>query len=155
MAWFAAAAPFIQGAATAASVAATVAQAQGQRKIGEYNARQAEASAKVEQDQATREEEALRRGQNQFFGRQRAAMSEAGLGPGGSTGMLANQDAALAELDALNVRYGGTLSGKGLLSEAASRRAGKPSNGGIAMLAGAQLLAGASDTYKAYKIGKS
>lgn len=153
MAWFAAVIPALSAASTGIAVASSISQANTAKKIGERNAKLDEMAAKAEQDQAARDEEALRRDNNQFFGRQRAAMAESGLGAGGSTGMLADQSAVLAELDALNIRYGGTMRGRGLLSQAANSRAGgRAAKSAGMMLAGAQLLAGSGDTYKQYKL---
>lgn len=153
MAWFAGIVPALSAASTAATVAVTAAQARGQQKVGEYNAKLSEAAAKAEADQAAREEEALRRQNRSFFGRQRAAIAEAGLGPGGTTGLLADQSSQLAELDALNIRYGGTLRGQGLLSEASMRRlSGRSAARSGYALAGSQLLAGASRGSRASSI---
>jgi hypothetical protein len=153
MAWFAAAVPLIAGIGTAVTVATTVAQSIGQQKIAQYNAKLSEQAEAAEQQQANREEESLRRNASYFLGKQRAAIAEAGLSPGGTTGMLADQSAALAELDALNIRYGGQMRGRGLLSEASNERlAGRAGRSQGLLLAGAQLLSGASDTYRMSKL---
>jgi hypothetical protein len=155
MAWFAAAIPYITGAATAVSTGATLAQAAGQRKVAEYNAQASELEAKAAFAEAGREEEAQRRETAAFLGKQRAAIAEAGLGTGGTTGMLADQSAVLAELDALNIRYQGMLRGAGLLSEATTTRyGGRQIARSAGLLAGQQLLAGAAQTGRAYAISK-
>lgn len=156
MAWLAAVpvAAIISGATTAATVGISLAQASGQKKIAEQNAKLDERAAAIEADQTARAEEALRRQNRGFFGRQRAAIAEAGLGFGGSTGMLAEQSAVLAELDAQNIRYGGRLSGQGLLSRAAMTRSeGKASKRSGTLLAGSQLLQGSGTTYGNFKAG--
>ena len=54
-------------------------------------------------------EEQVRRESRQVLAVQRAAVAESGGGFGGSHRLLMAQDAALAELDALNVRHDGAL----------------------------------------------
>lgn len=131
MAWFA---PVVMALGT-------VVQGVGAKQAGDANAERAGVERKVALDQSARDEEALRRENKQFFGRQRAAIAEAGLTGGGTTGMLVSQDEALAELDAMNLRYQGAVRGAGLLSQAgASRAAGRASATNAGLLAGAQLL---------------
>lgn len=100
--------------------------------------------ARGEFNAAAREEEAQRRAARMAIGRQAAAQAEAGIGTSGSAGLLLEQSAVLAELDALNIRYGGELRGKGLLAESFNMRQRARSAG---LLAGAQLLTGASRAY--------
>lgn len=151
MAWFAAAIPYLTAGATVVSSAAAYQQGQAQKAAEEFNAQLSEKEAKAAQDQSAREEEALRRESAGLLGKQRAAIAEAGLTGGGTTGLLADQSAVLAELDALNIRYGGSLRGTGLLSQAASSRfSGRQAGKSGGLLAGARLLSGASDTYEAY-----
>jgi hypothetical protein len=153
MAWFAAIAPAVTAGSAALSVGQQYAAGQAQRKIGEYNAKVAEQENKATQDQAAREEEAQRRESSQFLGKQRAAIAQSGSGAGGSNGLLADQSSVLAELDALNVRYGGAIRGTGLISKAAQARfGGRQASRESGLLAGASLLSGASDTYKSYRL---
>lgn len=49
----------------------------------------------------------LRQQQGQFLGRQRAALAESGIGPGGSAGDVMAEDATRAKLDDLTLRYEG------------------------------------------------
>lgn len=149
MTWFAAAMPFITGASTVISTASTIQQGRAAQAAGEFNARVSEAEAKVAREQAARDEEALRRESTSLLGKQRAAIAEAGLSSGGTTGLLADQSAVLAELDALNIRYQGATRGTGLLSQAAaSRFGGAQSRKAAGLLAGAQLVSGVGDTYR-------
>jgi len=137
------------GASTAVALASTYNQMKGQQQAGEFNAKLSEQEARLAQQEAARDEEALRREQTSFFGKQRAALAEAGLGPGGTSGLLADQSAVLAELDALNVRYSGTSRGQGLLSDAAATRFGvQQSSRASRTLAGAQLISGVGDYYR-------
>lgn len=68
--------------------------------------------ARETRSEGYRDEEAQRRDARQFFGMQAAAMADAGGGVGGSNELLIRQSAALAELDALNIRYGALQRGR-------------------------------------------
>jgi hypothetical protein len=137
---------------TGVTTAATVAAMSGQRKLADHNAKLDEAAAKAAADQAARDEEMQRRESNAFLGKQQAAFAEAGLGSAGTSGLLIEQSAVLAELDALNIRYGGRMRGTGLLSQAAATRAGgKAAARSSGLLAGAQLLTGVSDAYSQHR----
>lgn len=74
--------------------------------------------AAVARQQAGADEEAQRRQNRQFLGTQRAAMGQSGVGFGGTPGMLYDDNAMLAELDALNIRYGGEQQASNLLTQA-------------------------------------
>ncbi len=149
MAWFAAAIPYIS---TIASTGAAVAQGVNARNLANYNARLERNQGKVAQDQAVREEEGLRRGSRLFMGRQAAAIAQAGIGSGGTAGLLADQTGVLSELDALTLRYQGKLQGTGLVARAnASAFQGKQDAGQAGLLAGGQLLMGAGRAYPGIK----
>ena len=74
--------------------------------------------SQVARQQAGAEEEAQRRQNRQFLGTQRAAMGQSGVGFGGTPGMLYDDNAMLAELDALNIRYGGEQQAANLINQA-------------------------------------
>lgn len=76
------------------------------------------AQARVARQQAGAEEEAQRRQSRQFLGTQRAAMGQSGVGFGGTPGMLYEDNAMQAELDALNIRYGGEQQAANLINQA-------------------------------------
>ena len=103
-------------------------------------------------NQALREEEAQRRASRQALGRMSAAIGEAGGGYGGSAGLLLEQSDVLAELDALNIRYGGQMRRSALRSQAGAARRSAPSSRQTSLLAGAQLLKGASRAYTRNKV---
>jgi hypothetical protein len=65
-------------------------------------------------------------------------MAEAGAGVDAG---LIRQSAVAAELDALNIRYGGEIEAQGLLSKAKSLKRNSR------LLAGAKLLSGVSSAY--------
>lgn len=145
MAWFAAAIPYLT---TALSVGGAAAQGANARRTANFNARLEENQSRAAQQQAVREEESLRRGSRLFLGRQAAAIAQAGIGSGGTAGLIADQSGTLAELDALTMRYQGVLQGQGLLARAgATRRAGSADAASSYLLAGGQLLTGGSKLY--------
>lgn len=120
MAWLQWLGPILQGAGTA--------------QAGAANAQTLRAQAEVSTEQGGRDEEAQRREGRQVIGKLAASMAEAG---GVDEGVL-KQSTVLAELDALNIRYGAALEAKGLSRSATSisRQTG--------LLAGAQILTGLS-----------
>lgn len=137
-----------QGKAQAASY-------KSEQQAANYNATIQAQNATVARQQANAREEAQRRQARQVLGEQRAALSQAGIGLGGSAADVYGQSATNAELDALNIRYEGDLQARGLLAQsqlstyegkvagmnAASARSGSYWN------AASSLLAGASSAY--------
>ncbi len=119
MAFMVAAIPWITAAIGAVGAAQQGAQA---RATADYNARQQEVSAMVARDQANSREEAQRREARKLLGRSRAAVSQSGVGFGGSSQDVYQQSALDAELDALNIRYQGELEARGLLEQAKIER---------------------------------
>lgn len=109
-------------------------QVGGQVKAGQENKAILRAQAEASTSQGLVDEEAQRREGRQVIGRLAASMAEAG---GVDEGVL-KQSTVLAELDALNIRYGAALEAKGLQRSATS--IGKQTG----LLAGATILAGAS-----------
>lgn len=136
---------------------------------GRYEADVAQTNAKIATDNAararldaSRAEEAQRREARKVLGRAAAASSQsgaAGSGPGqGSFGALNTQSAKEAELDALNIRYGGEMEAFGNESQAAMFRAERKAalqraTGGLitgVLGAASAGLSGYSD-YKGYR----
>ncbi len=120
MAWLQYLGPILQGA--------------GQAQAGAESAQTLREQAAVSTEQGGRDEEAQRREGRQVIGRLAASMAEAG---GIDEGVL-KQSTVLAELDALNIRYGAKLEAKGLSRSATSI------NKQSGLLAGATILAGLS-----------
>jgi hypothetical protein len=98
--------------------------------------------ARVATQQATADEYAVRREGRQALGTMAASMAQAG---GGQDRGILRQSAANAELDALNIRYGGKMRASGLMAEARNIKKQAP------LLAAAQLLSGGSASYTAWK----
>lgn len=125
----------------------SIVQASGtlqQGRDARMNAALLREQARAEGAAAARDEEALRRAARMQIGRQAAAQAEAGIGTSGSAGLLLDQSAVLAELDALNIRYGGQLRARGLLAQSRGMQARARASG---LLAGAQLLTGVSRAF--------
>lgn len=90
-----------------------------QARIAQRNAVLLRGQAATARQQAGRDEEAQRREARRFLGTQRAAIGQSGIGFGGTAGQLLEDSAVQAELDALNIRYGGELQATDILNQAA------------------------------------
>ncbi len=135
-----------------ASIAATVKAQKDAKKASRANAANSAEEAAVEREGALRDEEAQRRDANAVQGRSRAALAEAGLSNTGSSAAVLDQATVDAELDALNIRYGGQLASRGLLSQANEyRRQGRTISRNAPLLAGTALLTGAGNVASAYQ----
>jgi hypothetical protein len=88
-----------------------------QANVEAYHAGIAGQNAVLKGQQTSAAEEALRRDQRQFLGKQRAAVAESGTGMSGSNEDVMRQSAALAELDALNVQFEGNIERNNLLEQ--------------------------------------
>lgn len=106
MAWAGAIMNVIGGVA---GVAGGVADGQASAAQRAFSSQVARENARAVGDQSAMRQEAMRREVDQTLGAQRAAIAESGTGFGGSNGLIAAQDAALAELDLLTERYEGRL----------------------------------------------
>jgi hypothetical protein len=113
------------------NVASSVADSQQQAAERTYGWKLADANARQVGNQTAANEAQVRREARQTLGAQSAAIAESGTGFGGSNALIAAQDAALAELDALNIRYGGRLRMAGYDSEGGLLRIQKPDNSPI------------------------
>ena len=89
-----------------------------QAQANDYNAAAMRQRAETERQISGQKEQMQRRDSRIQAGSRRAAMAEAGLGLGGSMADVDSQSEALAELDALNIRYQGELEAHGLLGQA-------------------------------------
>lgn len=121
--------------------APTVLDSLGAREQGRAESEVYQKQAQIATAQAGVDEEAQRRKARQFMGDQAASIAQAGIGTGGTAANVIQQSALLAELDALNIRYGGQLKRAGLLTQAkAAKQQGN-------MMAGAKLLNGLTKAY--------
>ena len=128
--------------------------AYGKHQQGKADEEQAQQQAvldqqegKIAEQQSLVSEDTQRKASREFLGRQAAAFSEAGVGPGSSTAVM-NQSAINAELDALNVRYRGKLVKFGYDYNANSTMIeGQTKRRNANLAAGGSLLRGASEAY--------
>jgi hypothetical protein len=125
------------------SGAGSLVQGADARTAGDYNARLLALQAHTAQNQALADEQTQRRQAREVLGEQAASLAQAGAGYGGTTAGVINQSAVNAELDALNIRYGGTMKASGLLAQAAAERyRGRAGQTSSYFLAGSDLLKG-------------
>ena len=106
MAWIGA---VVSAVSAVAGVAGNAADGQASAAQRAFSSKAARENARAVGDQTAMREAAMRRESAQLLGAQRAAIAESGTGTGGSNGLIAAQDGALAELDALTERYEGRL----------------------------------------------
>lgn len=110
----AAALPYLIIASTAVSAMGSISQGKAaaasyrsQAQAQNYNAIVDKNNADQVSTEYAMKENNLRQQQGQFLGRQRAALAESGIGPGGSAGDVMAEDATRAKLDDLTLRYEG------------------------------------------------
>lgn len=135
----------VAGAITSAN--AQSASADAAAAAADYNAAVSREKGQVALAQANANEEAQRRAGALALGRQAAATAESGVDlSSGSALDLYKQSATNAELDALNIRYGGQMQALGMDSQAAldSMSAQQSRNNSGAALTAGYLNAGAS-----------
>lgn len=101
---------------------AAYASARSQAAAELYNAQANELRAQQALARSGQEEQAQRRGARMQLGAARGAALESGVGVEGSAGLVYQQSVANAELDALNIRYGGVLESQGYKEEAKMNR---------------------------------
>lgn len=136
--------PFLIGAS------GNIAQGIDDNTAANANAAALGQQARTAQEQGYADEQTQRRQARQVIGDQAAAISQAGGGTGGTAAKVADQSAINAELDALNIRYGGNIKASGLMAQAqAEKLQGRAARVQSGFLAGANLLKG----YSAQKTG--
>jgi hypothetical protein len=74
-------------------------------------------NAEIAGQQTSQAEEMQRREARQLLGAGRAAIAQSGIAMSGSAADIMKQSATNAELDALNIRYAGTIERMGILNE--------------------------------------
>jgi hypothetical protein len=137
MAFVAAAAPYL-----AAGSAVYSAGKSAQTSL--YNSKVAQNEANLSVNQAGAQEGLVLRSGRQQLGRQAAAFGAAGVGYGGSSETALDNSAVNDELDALNTKYRGALTGYGYGVESQNyQNQGQQQS----LLAGAALLKGIGSNY--------
>lgn len=134
-------------AATAiTSAVGSISQGQTASRIADVNAQNMEQQARTERLAAKAEEEDFRREQSRLLARQRALVGGSGTTMSGSPLLVAEDIATETELQALRIRYGGTLNSNALTDQAALERAGgRAAKRAGFFRAGSSLLAGAGE----------
>lgn len=137
MAFLAPLAPYLAAGATAYS-----AVKQGQ--AADYNSKVSANEANLSVDQANAASGIQRHAGREALGRQAAAFGAAGVGYGGSSETALDQSAVNQELDALNTKYKGTITGYGYgIQSGIDKSEASQYN----LMAGAALLKGAGSNY--------
>lgn len=143
IAWLVGGAAALQGGGTLLDAQAGRAQADAAATVAGFNA---DASGQ----QASQAEDAQRRQAREILARQRVAAGEAGIADSGTIRKAQEQSMVEAELDALNIRYGGTIKRQGFMAEQSMAKArGKAITKTGYMRAAGQLLGGSGDVMAA------
>lgn len=114
-----------------------VVSAFGSMQKGRKQAKLSRAQARAAQEQAYGDEQAQRREAKMLLGAQAAAMAQSGTGVEGTNEQVLRQSAALAELDALNIRYRGLSESYGLRKQASAQKRAGDLSAGLGLLKGA------------------
>lgn len=119
-----------------------------QSQAADYNAKVASQQESNAVNQAAAQEGMVRRNSREALGRQAAAFGAAGVGYGGSAEGALDQSAVNQELDALNTRYKGAITGWGYGAQASlDKEQGQQESVAGGLLAGAALLKGSGSSY--------
>ncbi len=137
--------PLITGIA---STAGSIYQKISERNASSFNSQVLGQERNLSVNQATAQENQVRRFGRERLGMQEAAFGGAGVGYGGSSYNATRQTAINEEIDALNSRYKGRITGYGYGIE--SKLENQQSNQSN-LLAGAALLKGIGTAYTDYK----
>jgi hypothetical protein len=122
--------PYLYAAAAATAAVGTVSAAQAQAAsarssaaASDYNAQVAAQNADIARRNAGAREDAQRRESRSLLAKQRAAAAQSGFDPAsGTLGLVQEQSADNAEVDALMVRYSGELEARGYGAQGALDR---------------------------------
>lgn len=131
------------------SGAGSLIQGQNAQGMGNANAAALGQQANVAAAQGYADEQTQRRQSAQVEGTAAAVAGQAGGGMGGTTAKVLEQSGINAELDALNIRYGGLQKASGLMGQAQQQKnAGRAAATSSYFQAGSALLKG----YSAQKV---
>jgi hypothetical protein len=139
MAFLAVAAPYLAAASAVYSAGKSA-------QTSLYNAKVAQNESNLAVNQGAAQEGMVIRAGRQQIGRQAAAFGAAGVGYGGSSETALDNSAVNDELDALNTKYHGTLTGYGYGVESQNM---ENQGNQQSLLAGAALLKGIGSNYTA------
>lgn len=123
-------------------------QAKAAKKAGRLNAEDAEENAKLSMQRAAEDERMFRLSFKRDQGRNVAAVGASGVKQEGSPLEALQDNAAMAERDAINIRLGGEQASAAYKRQAYMFRSGAGAQARAAEIGGAAtLLRGAADTY--------
>jgi hypothetical protein len=126
------------------AAAGAVVQGVQNSNASRYNAQVEQNQQTFSINQANAQEGMVRRASRQALGKQEAAFGSAGVGYGGSSETSLDQSAINQELDALNTRYKGSITGYGYGVQAGLDRQNANQQ---SLTAGAALLKGIGSNY--------
>ncbi len=137
------------GLAAAVGAVGAISQSRAAANVADYNAKVAENDAIAVRQASQFEEQRVRERNQRLMASQKAAFGAAGVRAEGSPLMVLQSTAEDAEIDALAVRYSGSIQEARAKSEAAAARAdGRAARTGGFFRAGTSLLTGASGVAK-------
>jgi hypothetical protein len=113
-------------------------------QAADFNSKVAQGESNLSIDQANAQEGMVRRSSREALGRQAAAFGGAGVGYGGSSETSLDQSAVNQELDALNTRYKGSITGYGYRVQSGIDQGNSKQ---YALMAGSALLKGLGSNY--------
>lgn len=132
----------------AVSAFASLQQGEAAQEAGDFNAAMADRSATSTLQQTGQSEATQRRSALRAAGDQAAAMGEAGVAGSSTSQAVQHQSSVDAELDALNIRYKGTLAAWGLRNQGAvAQMEGDSAAKNSQLLAGSKILGAVGDKY--------
>lgn len=139
----------VAGVGVGLSFYGSMEQAKAAKKAGKLNAQDAEWNAEMARQRAIEDERQFRLSFKRDQGRNVAAVGASGVRMEGSPLEVLQDNAAMAESDALKIRRGGEIEREGYLRQAKNFRSGGNAAARGAQIAGAaNLLSGAADTMK-------
>lgn len=145
MTFMAAAAPYITAAAAGLQAVSSISQGNSQANMAKYNAAVSEREARQAKEAAKFEEGRNRQAAESLLSSQKAAFAKGGVTPEGSPLLVQAETAEEAEIDALALRYSGSVAEARAKSQAAlDRMQGKAAKTAGYLGAGTSLLKGAS-----------
>lgn len=137
--------PFIMAAAAGAQAISSISQGNAQSNMAKYNAAVSEREARQAKEAAKFEESRNRQAAESLLSSQRAAYAKGGVTSEGSPLLVQAETAEEAEIDALALRYSGSVAEARAKSQAAlDRMQGKAAKTAGYLGAGTSLLKGAS-----------
>lgn len=138
----------VAGAGVLMSYYGSQEQAKAAKKAGKLNAQDAMENARLAQERAKEDERMFRLSFKRENARNVTAIASSGIKMEGSPLEVLQDNAAMAEQDAINIRRGGEQQRDSYIRQAGMYRAGANASARAAQISGAaSVLQGASNTY--------